>query len=190
MTVEELLKLNKEDISRNLNPQSLRTTQIIQLATVLGPVLFFFVCIAINATNEGPMAGEPETEMMMLPLLGLMFIGALIGASVVPNVILKPDSLAGRAAGLTGDPLEWALSLHRVVMLVRMSLFEGVAIFGLVIIILAAMGNRLGEYPVIWLAALPLLIHVAYGLVSFASKNTVVEFIDTRIIKPLRHRSG
>lgn len=188
--MEDLLKLNREDIARDLKPQSLRTTQIIQLATIIGTVLFFLVCIAINATVEGPPAGEPEMEMLMLPILGLMFIGALIGASLVPKLILKPDSLAGRAADIGGDPIEWALAIHRVVMLVRMSLFEVVAIFGLVILILAAMGNRLGEHPIIWLSALPLLIHVVYGFVTFPSKNTVVEFIDTSIIKPLRHRSG
>ena len=188
--MEELLKLNREDIVRSLKPESLRSIQIIQLATIIGPVLFFFVCIALNAIAEGPASGEPEAEMLMLPILGLLFVGALIGAGVVPKVILNPDGLAYRAANLSGDPLEWALALHRVVMLIRMSLFEMVSIFGLVIIILAVMGNRLGEYPVIWLAALPLLILVAYGLVGFPSKTSIAEFIDTRIIKPLRQRSG
>lgn len=188
--MEELLKLNKEDVARNLKPQSLRTAQIIQFAVIIGPVLFFGVCLVLGATVEGPPAGEPEVEMLLLPIAGFMLLGALIAGSVVPNLILKPDSLAGRAASLAGDPVEWAVSLYRLVVLIRMSLLEGAALFGLVILMLAVLGNRLGEYPVIWLSALPLLVHAACGFVTFPSRSNVVEFIETRILAPLRHRSG
>jgi hypothetical protein len=188
--MEELLKLNKEDIAKNLKPQSLRTIQIIQFAIIIGPLLFFGVCLLLHAMGKGSPAGEPELEMLMLPITGLMFLGSLVAVGFVPNLILKPDSLAGRAAGMAGDPVEWALSIHRVVVIIRMALLEGAALFGLVVLLLAVMGGRLFEYPILWLSTLPLLVHVACGLITFPSKNSVVEFIDTRIVKPLRRRSG
>jgi hypothetical protein len=189
--MDELLKLTRADISNKLNAKSLQVTQILQFALILGPVLFFGVCMLLKYMQVKGLPGdEPDLEMLMLPITGLMFVGMLVAVNLLPMLLLKPQSLAKKVNSLAGDPVEWAVQLHRTITIIRMALTEGVALFGLVTIILAVLGNRLDDNSIIWLATLPLVVHVGYGILSFPNKSNVVQFIETRIVGPLRRHSN
>lgn len=190
--MEQLLRLTKEDLRRELNANDLRVTLIIQLALTAGPIMFFAVILYLNygiyAQSPPPPTSDLSVTMMLLHVTAFLTLGAIAAAYIVPSMMLKPAMLKKKAG--SDQPVRWMTFLHRTLTIIRLAILEGAALLGLVVLIIASMGRFLDDNPVLWFAIVPMVIHVVASLLTLPTKSSVVEWMDTRILKPLQRTSG
>jgi hypothetical protein len=172
--------------------------QVIQLALLLGPLVFAAVILYLHlgpfAGGGGTETGDPGLLHSMLLVTASVTLGALAGAAAVPALMLKPERLAARLGSevrlpdgrVITDPVERTVIVYQNVQILRLALIEGSALFGLVVLSLAVVGRHLDETPVAWLAVLPLAIHLLFGMLTFPTRSAVVRFVEERILQPLR----
>ena len=196
--MEELLRLNKEDLSNKINQQSLKTIRIIQAVLIIGPIVFLVVILCLYAFgSDGAAEREPGTArfmMTLLSVLGPLFVGTMLVAYFAPATMFSAKNLSELAkqnlrlpeGGNASGPVEWMLHIHRNAVVIRMAALEGSSLFGLVILLLGVIGNSLQSQPIIWFAALPLIVHVLIGLRTFPNKENVINYMDQHILQPLR----
>jgi hypothetical protein len=130
----------------------------------------------------------------MLLVTGVVTLGALLGYLLVPGLLLQP----GRVAAMLGreqrlpdgrvvdDPTERLLLLYQTVAIIRLALLEGAALLGIVTLLLGVTTGSLEGNLVLWLALLPLAIHLAVGAMTFPTPERVAAFLEERVLRPLR----
>ena len=83
-------------------------------------------------------------------------------------------------------PISKLMVVFRSVMIIRLALLDGVALFGLVLLLLSASNGSLHERSIIWLALTPVVILLGFVFLTFPTKEKIVENIDTNILRKLR----
>lgn len=191
----EIMQLGRAEVQEGLRDQDLRTTQIIHIATVAGPVLFLAVVIflrsmpgALGGAGGGAEMG-PDLGLTLLPITGVIALAAIVAAVVVPNLMLKPQVLAKRLEAAS-SPVSTMVALHRTLDIIRLAILEGAALFGLVVLLLSVMGGYLDDNPVFWVGLAPLGILVLVGLVTFPSRTYLTSFILDKMLQPARRHLG
>ncbi|WP_457651357.1 hypothetical protein [Rhodocaloribacter sp.] len=158
-------KPTREAFRAALTPAAVRTLQVIYLAIAMGVALFAVVVVALFAWQTGDV--EPtETQFSLVRFLTLahvlvaatvyLFAGALAYRKVLETE--APD--AGANAG------EEALKRIRTAEIVRLALFEGTAMLGLVTCLVSAIFGVLREAPVYWLN-----LFSTFVLLGFVGRN-------------------
>jgi hypothetical protein len=193
--MESLTQLSREDIRRGLKEADLRTTLIVQMALVVGPVLFFAVVFGLHvAGTSSPARGSSgfPVNLVLLPMLGVFSLAMLAVYVKLPDILLKPASLKTRLeTGQAGtDPIAWMVGLHRAFTIMRLAVTEAAALFGLAILLMAVMDGTSRADPVVWVSGAPLAIHVLAGLLNLPTRESVTGFIENRIVRPLRDAIG
>lgn len=152
-----------------LDPKELLPVKVIVGALIAGPTLFLLVTLTIIS------GVEPSNEEGSIPiLLGIvlaMTIGCTMASKVMPGIVMK-------TAMQQNSEMKPVL-IYQTGQIVRYALLEGVALFGIVVILVGGLAGFTPSY--IWLALVPYALLVQAGLTSFPSAEGV-----TRTLRELQ----
>jgi hypothetical protein len=152
------VQVEREAFMRVMDGGRLRTMQIIHL-TLLAGVLTFGMVIAILWIQGSETSGsEMQKEDAFLNLLTLVNVVMLAAAFVAGHLIYRWLSGPRGAVLLGKNPayrnfsaeLKCATALFTGA-IIRLAIFEGAALFGLIVCLLGILGGELAEQPVYWL---------------------------------------
>ncbi|GIV59842.1 MAG: hypothetical protein KatS3mg043_0931 [Rhodothermaceae bacterium] len=163
-------KLTLEVFRRVLTPEHIRTFQIIMLALAMGVTLFGVVVLVLYLAQP---VGEPP-DASDVELIRMLTLGhALVGVAVytvsgrVYRLALDRATPAGPAPRVPAlEEAATVLGRMRAAEIVRLALFEGTALFGLVVCLLGVTNGVMQAYPVYWLNLLS-----AVAMVGFVARN-------------------
>ncbi|MBI5473257.1 MAG: hypothetical protein HY961_13015 [Ignavibacteriae bacterium] len=167
--------ISRTEFEQSLSTESVRTSQIIHIALALGALLFFGVVIFLyfNGTADA----EPEEDVIQALCLVLIVFGmtAYGAAMFVYKKMFAEISLAEPVMTSDGKTIvnqaEIFVARLRSAQIIRLALFQGVALFGLVICQLSVMNGLMHASPVYWAAALPTLFVILLVALTFPTKE-------------------
>jgi hypothetical protein len=193
MDLQLVSELGREDLERHLDPARVRTLQILQIALTVGPLLFAGVIALVYFTQPvppeaKPPGGDESITNILLAGLGALVLAVLSMAAMLGRLWVKPARLARLLEQAAGPQQVTAALLQDQFQftLLRLALSEGLAVFGLVIVLVAVIHHSLASEPQAWLGAVPLVIHLFVSVVTFFDRASLAERIHTTVIQPLQ----
>lgn len=185
--------LREEDFEAALERNgALRGVQVLYAAFGLGVLLFVLVAVSMYFLIEPPGEGLGD----VLSLLSLVHaIAAVTQWSVgflLFNARLSPASLRGQmqpegpAAGhapakSAAEAADDCVGDLRAAFLIRAAMFEGAALFGVVVCLLGSAGGGIREAPIYWLNLLSALVLFVFLALTFPTRQHLVDVFRMKI---------
>ncbi|MCW8137785.1 MAG: hypothetical protein KIT58_02665 [Planctomycetota bacterium] len=147
------------DEHRTITEQDARFLAVVQLTLALGVVLYLGLVFVVAQSTQAQEARPDPTQVRLLALLSAAHAVAAVTAWTT-GVVAYRWTLATPSGARPGARL-------RLAAILRLTLFEGAALFGLTVCLLAAGAGALARTPLLWLNALsviPLLVLVRHDL--------------------------
>jgi hypothetical protein len=195
--MDEFLSINRSELEIKLPNQEVRISQIISLAMLAGVIIFsMFMLYMYSVMNSEDYYFDPETSISPLLTKVLIIIG-LINYSllyIIPKFVFSPQAIKNRLSTPVmtnqNDPLTDSISklvyLHRTYMLIKISIMEFVALFGLVVLFLSIQEGLIYTNSDYWLLFTPTIIMIIYIIKNFPTKQKIAEQLEENFLKPLR----
>lgn len=161
---------SRHELAAALDGGRLRALRILHSAIPGGIALFLGVVgfLAARPAQASPYPGLPWR--LTLPSLVLGVAG---GAAA-----LLPRRLLARRLAVAGSPEEAVASLQRAALL-RLVLLEGGSLFGIVVLLFAALDGSLVTDPFLWLNAFPAFALVAVAVLGWPERERLLDEIET-----------
>lgn len=177
--------LTYEDFSKVLTPQHLKELQIIYFALGFGILIFTIILIFLYSNISDMVTIKEDSQILMLsvihfillftcfPVSNYLFNNIVQGTWVLNFVsqnLGRPENTA------PVEPAKEFWDRLRNAHIIRLVLFEGIALFGLVICTLAIFDGVLQVYPVYWVN---LMSSFVFGIVlvsNFPNNEKMVTF--------------
>lgn len=143
------------DEHRTITEQDARFLAVVQLTLALGVVLYLGLVFVVAQSTQAQEARPDPVQVRLLALLSAAHAVAAVTAWTT-GVVAYRWTLARPSGARPGARL-------RLAAILRLTLFEGAALFGLTVCLLAAGAGALARTPLLWLNALsvvPLLVLV------------------------------
>lgn len=176
-----------------LTPAELRVFQLLQGALGAGVAMFLCVSIILYVLDAGASAGEAASDLQLVRMLSLVHmvlaVALFVAAKVVYDLQFRPERLAEAnrpelrdAQGeITPDPAQHCVALLRTAMILRLAMYEGIAMFGLVVCLLAVINGVMQASPVYWLNALSSVALIGYTVLTFPTAERLRSLFLSRI---------
>jgi len=185
-----------QDFKKALIPVHLRTMQIIHIAMPLGVVFLFGLVVLFHTRNS---AGASSQKVSLIKLLSFFHAAVAvivykISRPLFDRTLLKcsrPGYRCGTSPVSETQP-DPALQIVRAILsaqLIRLALFDAVAVFGLIICLSAAIVGVLQQYPVYWLNTLSSLFLVWFVSARFPTEERLEDLFRKKILH-FRPRAG
>lgn len=176
--------LTSTQFSDALNGESLRVTRLIQAAIMTGPSFFLIIIVAFSAQQAGelPHRSSGFEIMDILSMVhGVLFVLAILLAQFLSGVLFSPDRLGQDAGSIPADMLAAkCMAMQRTAIIVRLAILEGASFFGLAVCFLGVMNHVMQAEPSYWLNAVSTGLFLAYGVTTFPTKESLVEWYNAR----------
>lgn len=188
--MDQFENLTAEDFRKVLTQQSLKELQIIFLALGFGIFIFTIVLFFIyNAISEIVTSGDTSQILLLsiihfilllccFPLSKYLFENIMRGKWVSKfslKSLGKPDD------AVQEEPARAFWDRLRSAHIIRLSLFEGVALFGLVICTLGMFDGVMQIYPVFWLNLMSILVFGMILVSNFPTAEKMENFFREHI---------
>ncbi|HPK65841.1 MAG TPA: hypothetical protein PKX99_04595 [Thermoanaerobaculia bacterium] len=162
---------SRHELAAALDGGRLRALRILHSAIPGGIALFLGVVgfLAARPAQASPYPGLPWR--LTLPSLVLGVAGAAAAA-------LLPRRLLARRLAVAESPEEAVASLQRAALL-RLVLLEGGSLFGIVVLLFAALDGSLVTDPFLWLNAFPAFALVAVAVLGWPERERLLDEIET-----------
>ncbi|GIV61884.1 MAG: hypothetical protein KatS3mg044_0750 [Rhodothermaceae bacterium] len=153
-----MARLTPDTFRRVLTPANVRTLQVIESALAAGVTLFAVVIFFLYLTRSAVPGDAADVQ-----LIRMLTYGHLLVAVGVYTVVGRVYAMM---LGGTGAPAtaEEAWNRLRTAGIVRLALLEGVALFGLVVCLLAVIAGVMARHPGYWINLIS-----AVGMVGFVA---------------------
>lgn len=182
--------LSLDDFRAALTPSQISGMQIIQAFLAFGVVLFAGVVVLMYLSLGSPERDLPQD--FAVQTIGLMTVVHLVLAIVIylvapriENIIYKQAKNNSDARTTTIALAGQALGVIRTARIVRLALYEGVALLGLVICYLAMTMNVMVAHPVYWVNAATAAIMAGYVVLTFPNPERLTAIFNEK----LRHEN-
>lgn len=172
-------EVSSKDFEAALTPAEVRVFQIIQGALGLGIALFLSVSVLLALLDTGAPPEEAVQGLPLVRLLSLVHIAVAVALFVTANLVsdlqfrserlaeTRRQELRHARGEVLHNPAKQCLAILRTALIVRLAMYEGIAMFGLVVCVLAAVNGVLQAYPVYWLNALTSVAFIGYVVLTF-----------------------
>ena len=188
--MDEYKRVTIEQIEAGLVGEPLRMNRIMSLALVMGTTLFLAVVLYIyqkNLSSDIEISYNAVDELIVVFLILALIIYPTF--LIFPKIFLKGNKLEAKLLSSTlslnnistTDPVINIISLDRTMMIIRLAMLEGVALFGLVALMLCVNSGLIYHNDNYWLLVIPLFIQ-AIATSSFVSKEKIVSRIERDIL--------
>ncbi len=189
MNAETISTPDRQTLRQALPAQRLQTLRLIHAVLTLTPLLLAAVALVL-AHQPASAGAAPRTELgsMLLLATAAVAIGSYAAAKLLPDLMLRPETLAQRipagldAAGWAG----WAANQYQTLLIIRLALVEAPALMGAVVLFVAAPGGGLEAEPLLWMALVPVAIHLVVGWWLRPGEQRLLDWFEQRIAQPLR----
>ena len=173
-------RITRSEFEAALTPEAMRPLVLV-VVMMLGAVclamfalLFMFYANAPDlVTAEAPDTSASDVLLVMTGMLGITTLVAwFIHGPIYRRMLQATDTDQGRVMSV-GDG---ASLVQRVIRaeIVRTSIFEGVAFFGVGICFVAAAWGVLQQAPVFWVNIVPAVAFVAWAVLNLPSRERMV----------------
>ncbi len=185
--MQALSGVSLTDFEAALTPAEVRTSQIIQGAIGIGIALFIVVVYVMYVTIEAPVNASPPNAsiVQIMSLIHLLLAASLvITAQVVYGMQFSPERLKQvftQDESMNLEPPQRCISLIRTAMIIRLGLYEGIALFGLIVCLLAVVDHVVQVYPMYWLNMLSTLLVLSYVVVTLPTGPRIKKIFIERI---------
>lgn len=187
-----LASLPAHEFRKALTRENVMVLQLIYLA-IGGGILAFLIAISVigaGADGSGPMVEDP------VPMLTWLTVGHVAIAIVVYGVAawlfrsrfsasqleaLGKGELVKAGGESTAEPALKALLQMRTALILRLALYEGVAMFGLVVLLLAVINRALEGTPWLWVNILSTAILAGLIAITFPTPDRLETLFRTHI---------
>lgn len=164
------LPFPRHELGAALEQGPLRALRILHLAIPAGVVLFLGV-VAFLAVRPQQGSSYPG-----LPLLLTIPSLALALATAAAAAVLPRRLLARRLA--TADSPEAAAQGLQHAAVIRLALLEAGTLFGVVVLLLAALDGSLRSQPLLWVNALPAFALVAVAALRWPERERLLDELE------------
>jgi hypothetical protein len=187
-----LAALPVHEFRKALTRENVMVLQLIYLA-IGGGVLAFLIAISVigaGADGSGPMVEDPLPMLTWLTAAHVAIAIVLYGAAAwLFRSRFSPSRLEALGKGdlvkaggeSTSDPALKALLQMRTAHILRLALYEGVAMVGLVVLLLAVVNRALEGNPWLWVNILSTVILAGLIAVTFPTPDRLETLFRTHI---------
>ncbi len=178
---EPLMNDNKKEVSLEdfravLTPENVTPFMIIYISIATGTILFAALIGFLHISQIPPTATAGDSDFLNT-LSVVHFVLAIViylATNLIYNRYLKGERIWGRVEqkpSAEWNPVEIYLKAIREATIIRLALFEGVAMFGLVICLLGVMNGVLQKHPIYWLNLLSTVVLLLFVGLTFPRKE-------------------
>lgn len=162
--------LSETEFDRRLTPERLRTMQIIQGALMASMASILFINAVLFTTTPASDAADAETVSTLSLIVTLLSLSCILASVIVPKRLVDASR---RTASPDDDLYAKAVTVMQTSMLLRMAILEGAGMFGLAVCIIAVTGGLAQTEPVWLLNALPAVIMLSAGALTFPTRTSL-----------------
>ena len=177
--------LSRMSFENALTPDNVKIMQRIQSALMFG-VLSFALAVLIVYVRNGDTRADTfgiDTVRMMTIVHLVFFAGAILGSRFLTRRQFSVESLfAPPLPPDTQTLAERCVARQRVAVILGLAPLEGAAFFGLTVCIVGATNGTLQELPYYWINALSPTMFLAYGVVTFPTKDRLADWFEKVVI--------
>jgi hypothetical protein len=193
MPMRPFVNVSVHEFEAALTPAELRIFQIIQGALGAGIAVFLGVTIILYVLGSDALAGEATQGIQLVRMLSLvhlaMAVVLFVAAKVVYDLLFRSERLAAASSPelrnahgeVTHDPAQHCVALLRTSTIIRLALYEAIALFGLIVCLLAVVDGVVQAYPVYWLNALSSVAFSGYVVLTFPTAERLKALFLSRI---------
>ncbi|UCF63642.1 MAG: hypothetical protein JSW33_13935 [bacterium] len=174
-----------DEFKKMLTPRNLKEIQIIYFALGTGVVIFMLVLIFTYFLVSEFVSGTDDNLIFMLTLIHLLFL--LTGIPLSKFLFKKILNSAGVSTILTPavvrktkdsvDRSSWSLwNRIRLAHILRLALFESIAVFGLIICTLATFSGVIKAYPIYWINLVSSFLFIMFLINNFPNAEKLQRF--------------
>lgn len=174
-------RVGLSEFQQALNPQDVRSLQIIQGALGGGSVLFGAVVLWFYGRSTPPGQDDFDAVFTMQILTAVHAILAVVEYSVaaflygsfVSRRHLSRPGIAERLDATLSqlEPPQRCLALIRVGTIMRLAMFQGVAFLGLTVCLLGSIWGVLKAHPIFWVNGLSAVAMILLAVTTFPTKE-------------------
>jgi hypothetical protein len=173
--------LTRTNFENALTPGSLQITRIMQLALMIG-VLIYSLCVFVIYLQYRDLRADAYAVdiVSMLTLIHLAFLGgALVLGQLLSLRIFSPQGLpAALSEADTRRLAEQVVLRQRTAIIVRLAAIDGAAFFGLAICTVGAINGTLQNAPLYWVNMLSTIVLLVFGAVTFPTRERLVGWFE------------
>lgn len=192
--MDEDIQLSLEEFQNQLKPRQVRVFQIIAFAMGFGVVLFFFIVLGMYLGGSGKDRQDPP-DLSLIQILTVVhvFEACIVYATgffVYRFVVSKRQLL--KLLHMTSDldegrrvfPESRCIGILFTGTIIRLALYEGVALFGLIVCLLSSIEGVLQQHPVYWLNLFSFVFLILYILLTFPTRQRLEDIFQHRFGDP------
>jgi hypothetical protein len=161
-----------EDFQQAITGGYLKSLQVFYFALGIGVLIFLFVALFVFIQSSDVVLAAEEEFVGMLSIVHLVYavLGYAAAAFLYGRMIARARPEMGRVYGA-----EEMLNVLRLASVIRLTVVEGVAFFGLVLIFIAAQAGVLHQYPIYWLNLFSMVILFVFVFRDFPTRQRIEE---------------
>ncbi len=188
--MEALKNISRNDIEEKLVGENLQTNRILSLAMCGGSLVFFIFIVFLynkNVSENMKVIDNSLTDMMTIVLL-VLGMGLYAASLIYPKIYWKKknieplfNSSVSAKYQTAADSASILIGADRSLMILRLAMMNGVTLFGLVCLYLAAGSGELYLNSNYWFLATPMFIFILVVLTNFISKEKYISRIENAI---------
>jgi len=187
--MQNIQTISRHELEAKISETQIRVMQIMYIAMgVTQAAMITVVAVFYKIGKTRPLPEEPintlSLKYMMLALVfaALLEYGLFIILPKLRLAMAGATFIAGNQQN-TIDKIPLLLSAYRSITIIRLALLEGVALFGIVILLLAVTQFTIYSQSAYWLCLTPSVILFAYLYLFFPTRDRVIFYIENNFLK-------
>ncbi|MBI2427470.1 MAG: hypothetical protein HYV29_01485 [Ignavibacteriales bacterium] len=164
--------LSRSEFEQTLTQRRVTSLSIIYAALIVGILTFAVIAFAIPGNSQHSDEGSMD---ILLLLSGVHAFTALTMYSVVPIILKQLLNIEKiQASAAAAPPAEKVLAAIQSAHIIRMAMYEGAAIFGLIICLLTSLWGHAATNPELLLNGLSAFFFLVMSAATFPTKERLL----------------
>jgi len=194
------VNISRFELEEKITSREVKTLQIVNIWMVGSVIIFLAVILLLFYKNSSDVASMSDNQYYSQILLISLIVIAILEYSLVyylPKFQLTTGKLKIRLSSvfydpkgkIKNEPVFTLLQIYRMLMIIRLAMLDGVAIFGLFVLYYAVSNNLIYSQPIYWISIIPLIIIVLFVYFYFPTKEKIIFYIEKNILDKLRRET-
>ena len=170
------------EFEAEITDQDIRPIKIVTYALTLGVVLMVSIGLYLyffKVTDTTPNYNNSLIDTYLI-VLGILFIGTLLGSKIASQAALKGENgLGSIEAKRNSFDKRKLIGIFNNQHIIRLAPVEGSAFFGCVVFLVSVLGNQIYATNYDWLSLVPVVFLIFYNLSFMPTKEKVVNILKT-----------
>ena len=177
--------LTRTDLERELTPEQVRPIVIIRIALMAGVMFFILIITALYVSRGSAVSPEKIDLVNTLSIANAFFFIIEFPLSyLLSGRVLSRGNFEKTGKHQNSDEAaRTAITLYRISSLISMALLEGASFFSIIVCATAIMNGIMDLNSLYWLNALPVIVFVIIGSITFPTRDRILETIERRLLQ-------